>query len=56
MDFDTEKFIFEIQNRQSLWNTTCSDYSDRNIKQREWQEVVNIYGAELSWEEKNKLG
>lgn len=56
MEFDTEKFIIEIQERQSLWNTTCSDYSDRNIKQKEWEEVVNIYGAELSCEEKKKLG
>jgi len=56
MEFDTEKFIIEIQNRQSLWNTKGSDYSDRNKKQRDWEEVVNIYGAELSADEKKKLG
>jgi len=56
MEFDTEKFILEIQNRQSLWNTKCSDHYDRNVKQREWEEMVNIYGAELSREEKKNLG
>lgn len=56
MEFDTDKFIIEIQNRPSLWNTKCSDYSDRNVKQREWEEIVQIYGAELSSEEKKKLG
>lgn len=56
MEFDTEKFIIEIQNRQSLWNTKCSDYSDRNKKQKEWEDVVNIYGVELPADEKKKLG
>lgn len=56
MEFDTDKFIIEIQSRQSLWNTKCPDYSDRNVKQREWEEIVNIYGAELSSEEKKQLG
>lgn len=55
MKFDTETFITEIKKRQSLWNTNCTGYSDRNIKHREWEEVVNIYGAELSSEEKKKL-
>lgn len=45
MEFDTEKFIIEIQNRQSLWNTKFSDYSDRNVKQRNWEEIVNTLGA-----------
>jgi hypothetical protein len=55
MEFDTKQFIIEIQKRQSIWNTKRSDYSDRNIKQRKWEEVANIYGAELSADEKEKL-
>lgn len=56
MDFDTEKFIIEIQNQPSIWNTKCAEYSDRNLKQAAWEEVVNVYGADLSTEEKKKLG
>lgn len=56
MEFDTEKFIIEIQGRPSIWNTKSSQYSDRNAKQKDWEDVVNIYGAELSTEDKKKLG
>lgn len=56
MDFDTEKFIVEIQNRPTLWNPKCADYSNKNLKQKEWEGVVHIYGAALSPEEKKKLG
>ncbi|KAJ0179673.1 hypothetical protein K1T71_004264 [Dendrolimus kikuchii] len=30
MDFDTEKFIIEIQNRPAIWNTKSAEYSDKN--------------------------
>lgn len=56
MNFDTEKFITEIQNRPSIWNKKCSDYSNRDVKQREWEEIVDVYGAELSSDEKKSLG
>jgi len=56
MNFHTEKFIIQIQNRPALWNPKCADYSDRNLKQKEWEGVVNFYGAALSSEEKKKLG
>lgn len=55
MDFDTGKFIVEIQNQPTLWNPKCADYSSKNLKQKEWEQVVNIYGAALSSEEKKKL-
>lgn len=38
MSFDTEKIIIEIQNRPCIW-----DYSDRNLKIKGWDEIVNIF-------------
>lgn len=57
MEFDTEKFINEIQSRPAIWNTKLPEYSDRILKQRAWEELVDIYhGTELTKEEKQKLG
>ncbi|CAG5047181.1 unnamed protein product [Parnassius apollo] len=56
MDFDTVKFINEVQKRPSIWNTKCSEYSDRKSKQTAWEELMNVYGAELPTKEKKQLG
>lgn len=56
MDFDTEKFIIQIQNQPAIWNTKCADYSDRNLKQAAWEQIVNAYGAGVSTDEKKNLG
>ncbi|CAG4969079.1 unnamed protein product [Parnassius apollo] len=43
MNFDTVKFIIEIQNRPCLWDSSSNDYSDRNLKIKGWGEIVNIF-------------
>ncbi|XP_047021229.1 uncharacterized protein LOC124638988 [Helicoverpa zea] len=56
MDFDTEKFIVEIQNRPAIWNTKSAEYSDKNLRSKAWEELVEIYGADLSQDKKKELG
>lgn len=57
MSFDTERFIVEIQNRPSLWDSATKDYSDRNLKIKCWGEIVHLFkeNAEMTIEEKKQL-
>lgn len=55
MNFDTEKFIIEIQDRPAIWNTKSTEYSDRNLRQKAWEELVEIYETD-STQDKKKLG
>lgn len=48
--FDTEKLIFEVEQRPCLWNLSEKSYSDKFLKQKAWQEV-----AENCFEEWNNL-
>lgn len=41
MSFDTEKIIIEIQNRPCIWDSSSNEYSDRNLKIKGWDEIVN---------------
>ncbi|XP_047519204.1 uncharacterized protein LOC125059057 [Pieris napi] len=43
MSFDTERFIVEIQNRPCLWDASLSEYSDRNMKIKCWEEIVDTF-------------
>lgn len=54
--FDTKRFIREIRKRSSIWNARSADYNDRALKIQQWEEVVNIYGADLSIQDKKELG
>ncbi|XP_050357706.1 uncharacterized protein LOC126778260 [Nymphalis io] len=56
MNFDTEKFIIEIQNRPAIWNTKSTEYSERNLRQKAWEELVQIYGTDLPQDKKKQLG
>lgn len=57
MDFDTEKYIYEIENRPALWNMKCNEYSDRILKIKMWEEIVEIFGGkEMTTSEKKTLG
>ncbi|XP_050360831.1 uncharacterized protein LOC126780402 [Nymphalis io] len=53
MNFDTEKFIIEIQNRPAIWNTKSTEYSERNLRQKAWEELVEIDGTDLPQDKKN---
>nr|CAD7607022.1 unnamed protein product [Timema genevievae] len=44
-NFDTEKFIVEIQNGPSIWDS--SDDCNRESKKKCWEEVVDIFGEDL---------
>ena len=36
-----------LKTRESLWNSKLTSYRDRNIKKREYQEIVTILSAEI---------
>lgn len=42
--FDTELFIDEVEKRPAIWDIQCDDYSNKIIKNRAWQELVEIFG------------
>lgn len=54
--FDTERFIVEIENRPSLWNISSDDYSNRDLKKKCWEEIVDIFKdkEEMNIQEKKK--
>lgn len=56
--FDTERFIVEIENRPSLWNISSDDYSNRDLKKKCWEEIVDIFKdkEEMNIQEKKELG
>lgn len=57
MSFDTDKFILEIQSRKAIWDLQSDDYSNRDLKKKQWEEIVELFGGEgLSDEEKKTLG
>ncbi|XP_049944121.1 uncharacterized protein LOC126425208 [Schistocerca serialis cubense] len=41
--FGTEAFICEIQARPVIWDTSSVDYSNRELKETCWQQVVEIF-------------
>lgn len=54
--FDTELFIDEVEKRPAIWDIQCDDYSNKIIKNRAWQELVEIFGeCEDTLEKKNIL-
>ncbi|XP_063390990.1 uncharacterized protein LOC134676533 [Cydia fagiglandana] len=57
MDFDTEKFINEIRNRPTIWNSKCPDYVDRELKLQAWNELVDQYAGDeaLTREERKRV-
>ncbi|KAF5272444.1 hypothetical protein FQA39_LY07912 [Lamprigera yunnana] len=46
MSFDTERFIIEIQCRSSLWDTSSNYYSNRDLKKKCWDKVIDLFGGE----------
>ncbi|GBP31456.1 hypothetical protein EVAR_17946_1 [Eumeta japonica] len=53
--FNTELLIDEIEKRPAIWDMTSSDYSDKNLRRRAWEELVLIFCEEHANEEKKKL-
>ncbi|KAF9814770.1 hypothetical protein SFRURICE_014865 [Spodoptera frugiperda] len=41
--FNTELLIDEIEKRPAIWDMTSSDYSDKNLRRRAWEELVLIF-------------
>lgn len=48
MSFDTERFICELETRRALWDMSCVDYSNRDIKRILWEEITEIFSTENS--------
>lgn len=55
MDFDSETFTSEIRSRP--WDVTSEDYSNRLLRQKSWEELVDRLGGDkISEEVKKELG
>lgn len=55
--FDSEKFIIEIENRPAIWNSACSEYSNRDVKRKCWEELTDIFSNEDNTvQEKKEIG
>lgn len=53
-NFDTELFIDEVEKREALWDMESPNYSNRNLKRRGWEELVEIFSEASDSEEKKK--
>jgi hypothetical protein len=40
MELDIEAFIYEIQQRPTIWDVASDDYSNREKKKNAWEELV----------------
>lgn len=57
MAFDTERFISEIECRRAIWDISSEEYSNRDAKRNQWEEIVNSFGGqELDITAKKELG
>ena len=56
-NMDIDLFIDEIEKRTPIWDMESSDYANRNLKRRSWEEIVEkICKADDSEEKKKVLG
>jgi len=39
MSFDTDFFIISIEQKKSIWNTSCTNYRDRDLKLKYWEDI-----------------
>lgn len=53
--FDTELFIDEVEKRVAIWDMESPDYSNRILKRRSWEELVEIFSEAGDSEEKKKV-
>ncbi|VVC36904.1 BESS motif,MADF domain [Cinara cedri] len=57
MTFDAEKLIQEVKCRKAIWDMSSDEYSDQDLKRRQWEEITNIMCEKnLSENEKNIFG
>ncbi|XP_072375515.1 uncharacterized protein [Diabrotica undecimpunctata] len=54
-EFNTDKFIDEIQKRPAIWDMTNSEYSNKIIKKNAWEEIVLIFCHNEDTDEKKKI-
>lgn len=42
MDVDTELLISEVEKRQCLWDPSCEEYKNRDIRSKSWHDICEI--------------
>jgi hypothetical protein len=57
-NFDTERFRVEVHSRIALWDMSTEAYSNRYLKKKSWEELVEIFmnKEEAAAAEKNEYG
>lgn len=57
--FDTEKFICAVEQRPCLYDVSCKEYSNKQLKAKSWNDVCEEMvedWKELTNEEKDSKG
>ena len=53
---DTDRLIHEIEKRPAIWDMQSPDYKDRNLKNKCWQEIADIFCSSGEVKEKQAMG
>ncbi|CAH1995116.1 unnamed protein product [Acanthoscelides obtectus] len=51
---DIEKLICEVENQPPLWDIRKKEYSDRVMRRKCWEELVNLFAKENNTIDENK--
>lgn len=54
MEVETDLLISEVEKRPAIWDMTSSDYSNRTLKRKAWEELVLVFSHVEDTEDKKK--
>jgi hypothetical protein len=54
MEVETDLLISEVEKRPAIWFMTSSEYSNRTLKRKAWEELVLIFSHVEDTEDKKK--
>lgn len=46
--FDTELLISAIEQKPCIWDTSCEDYKNRDIKNKAWEDIAQLLLQDVS--------
>lgn len=54
MEVETDLLISEVEKRPAIWDMTSSEYSNRTLKRKAWEELVLVFSDVEDTEDKKK--
>jgi len=55
MEVETDLLISEVEKRPAIWDMTSSEYSNRTLKRKAWEELVLVFSHVEDTEDKKKI-